>query len=968
MSIPTAPMTSSPLAPSDSRARRVTAFLAAVLVGLGLLTLVAPTRAEAVVAAPQSTGHAAAGVSPATSITSGGNILYIKNSNVWMTSPDGLTVRRLTTDGTADAPYRNPSESADGSLVVAVRDRNEQAGGFVRSYLYEMDAFGTLLRAPFAPDQYESRLGGSCTIPVLTAPFGVLAEVSPDGTKIVVNPLADFYDFDCGGTFESYVYVISTDGSPVNGTITTGHTENLWAPEWLGSSTRLLFYGEFANADFYYDLGTPKALLWIAPDPNDFSDNNYEYPIVAGGLLVTTGWGATGERSVRLRTTNGPPPAQPTGRCDIYSASGSVPMIPRVAPDGGALAWVEQDQNVSPAVNRIFISPVGDLSGGDCSSVHRQLFIGGGSDPFWGSAAMSGPPPPTLSVDDVSVTEGNAGTTSATFTITRAGSTAASSSVTYATADGTATAGSDYTALAPTTVTFAAGQTMKSVSVSVLGDTVVEPDETFSVELSSPVGATITDGTGVATIVNDDSAPPSSGPAYISVNDIQVTEGNSGTTAATFTVTRAGNTTGASSVTYATSAVSAQNGTDFTRIPPATLNFAAGETSKTVTVWVNGDTQPENNETFLLVVSTPVGAVITDTTGVATIVNDDAPAYLSIRDLSVTEGNSGTSAAVFKISRTGNTAVAGSVDYATSNGTASAGTDYTALPLTTLVFAPGQKSKTVKVLVTGDTTQEPNETFHLVLSSPVGATLSDPSATATIVNDDGTPLSGPATFFSINDAARTEGATGSPRVSFTITRYGDLSQPAAVHYATANGTASAGSDYTAVPSTLVNFAAGQASQKVTVALRGDTVFEPDETFTVALTSPTGAVIADGSGAATIVNDDAPVYVSVGDVQLVEGNSGSTQVQFTITRSGNAGAPISLTYATANGTATAGSDYTAVPLTSVTFAAGQTTLSVPVTVLGDIVVEPDETFSLVLSSAVGVTLSDTSGRATITNDD
>jgi plastocyanin len=111
----------------------------------------------------------------------------------------------------------------------------------------------------------------------------------------------------------------------------------------------------------------------------------------------------------------------------------------------------------------------------------------------------------TLAVKDARVTEGAAGTTkSMVFTVTRSGSTAGTSTVKYATANGTATAGSDYTAVSNKTLTFAAGVTTMKAKVKLIGDNVREPDETFSLNLSAPVGATISDGMAVGTIVNDD--------------------------------------------------------------------------------------------------------------------------------------------------------------------------------------------------------------------------------------------------------------------------------------------------------------------------------------------------------------------------------------------------------------------------------------------------------------------------------
>jgi hypothetical protein len=285
-------------------------------------------------------------------------------------------------------------------------------------------------------------------------------------------------------------------------------------------------------------------------------------------------------------------------------------------------------------------------------------------------------------------------------------------------------------AVAPTVVNFAAGETSKTAAVTVNGDTVLEPDETFLLRLSSPVGALLSDDTGVATITNDDAY------SYLSINDITVPEGNSGTKTGKFTVTRSGSTAQPASVMYTTNNASAVAPTDYVTVPPTELDFAAGETSKTVSVTVNGDTTFESNETFVMRLSSAVNTILSDDTGVATITNDDTRVYLSINDTYVTEGNAGTTTATFTVTRSGGSSAAVSVSYVTGNGSAVAGTDYVAVPATVLNFASGETSKKVTVAVNGDTTVEPDETFVVRLVSPVIAIVSDDTGTATIENDD----------------------------------------------------------------------------------------------------------------------------------------------------------------------------------------------------------------------------------------
>jgi len=225
--------------------------------------------------------------------------------------------------------------------------------------------------------------------------------------------------------------------------------------------------------------------------------------------------------------------------------------------------------------------------------------------------------PSSLSINDVTLNEGNSGTTNATFTVTLSPASSQTVTVNYATANGTATAGSDYVAQSGT-LTFTAGQTTKTISVTVNGDTTVEPNETFVVNLMSPSGATLADSQGQGTIVNDDTAPLPS----LSINDVTVTEGDSGTKAATFTVTLSAASTSAVTVTFATANGTATAGSDYVA-QSGTLTFTAGQTTRTISVTVNGDTTVEPNETFVVNLMTPSGATLADSQGQGTIRNDD---------------------------------------------------------------------------------------------------------------------------------------------------------------------------------------------------------------------------------------------------------------------------------------------------------------------------------------------------------
>src|SRR2546425_532606 len=154
----------------------------------------------------------------------------------------------------------------------------------------------------------------------------------------------------------------------------------------------------------------------------------------------------------------------------------------------------------------------------------------------------------------------------------------------------------------------------------------------------------------------------------------------------------------------------AESPSDFGAIPLTTLSFAAGEAAKTITVVVNGDTELEPNETFSISLSNCNGCTIADDQGIGTILNDDPLPTVSINDVSLTEGDFGTKGFTFTVTRSGDTSGGSSVEYMTVDGTAISPSDYAAVPLTTLSFAPSETAKAITVLVNGDTVVEPDDT------------------------------------------------------------------------------------------------------------------------------------------------------------------------------------------------------------------------------------------------------------------
>ena len=220
-----------------------------------------------------------------------------------------------------------------------------------------------------------------------------------------------------------------------------------------------------------------------------------------------------------------------------------------------------------------------------------------------------------VSVGDVAVHEGDAGTRSPVFTVSLSKPVAATVSVAYATAKDSAL-GTDFTAKSGT-VTFPAGATSATVKVPVSGDTDDEPDESFNLVLSSPVGTAIGDGTGVGTIIDDD---PTTG-RRLAIGDVSVHEGDAEGRAAVFTVSLSKSSTGYVTVNFATVKGTAV-GADFTATS-GTLTFSPGSTSATVKVPITADTAAEGNETFTVKLSNSNGPTISDATGLGTIIDND---------------------------------------------------------------------------------------------------------------------------------------------------------------------------------------------------------------------------------------------------------------------------------------------------------------------------------------------------------
>jgi len=566
----------------------------------------------------------------------------------------------------------------------------------------------------------------------------------------------------------------------------------------------------------------------------------------------------------------------------------------------------------------------------------------------------------------------------ATVTVNRLGASNLALSVNYATQTALtnpATPIFDYTAISPAqTLTFNPGETSKSFQVAIADDSLAEPAEELNLALSNPMNLS----GGAAPQIGPN------GPAHLTINDDDVSTFSFSSPAysvqenvpgghATITVNRAGATNIPASVNYSTSDGTATvAGLDYTSAS-GTLNFAAGETTKTFDVDVANDGTSEVNETVNLTLTSGVTPVATSILSIVDNDNPKASVQVSSPIYAVNEAD-GTATVTVTLSHRVDADV--TVDYATADGTAQAGSDYVDTH-GTLTFignvnnggpGTGQTSKTVQIPITQDPDVEDPETLTFTLSSALpgaSSTLGAPTTGTVTIADDDPP--GLIDFKALHyDVDETDG-----QATVTVERLDGVGGAVSVDYQSSDGSATAGSDYVATSGTL-NWAAGDGADKTfTVPVSWDGRAEGTETISLALANAGGGSDLGPTAVAILrVGDDGasgPLAFSSGTYSVGEGNP---MVTITVTRSGGSlGGPVMVDYATNDGTAIAGSDYTPVSGT-LAFGPGEATKTFTVPVMSESAYEGDETFQVALSNAGGGANvgSPAGATVTITNDD
>jgi hypothetical protein len=464
---------------------------------------------------------------------------------------------------------------------------------------------------------------------------------------------------------------------------------------------------------------------------------------------------------------------------------------------------------------------------------------------------------------------------------------------------------------------------------------------------------------------------PTNLPALSANADIDVNEGDSSNTTANLTVTLSAASSVPVRVRYYTAPQSgvvalteselfeASARLDY-RSAAGELTFMPGETSKSFQIVVQPDLMDEFDEKFNVFLRNATNASIADNRTVVTIIDNDNPPTVSIGNVSAAEGNSGATPFAFQLSLSAISGKPVLVQFQTGGGTAVPDQDYVRTQGIFTIPA-GQLTAPVAVNVNGDLTFEPNETFLGQISQPVNATLGGvTTGTATIQNDD----VGGSVQFSSATYTTSETVTG---VNVTINRTGGNAGGVSVRFRTQAGTALPGQDYTDTITT-VFFADNETSKSVFIPIIFDQLDEPDETVNLVLDQANGVTIGSPATAVlTIEGTTALANLSISDASVKEGDGGTVYLRFYLRLSRPVQRQISVNFATADGTATAGSDYQTTSGTA-TLVPGMTRRLISVPVFGDFLPEVDESVLLNLSGVVNAVLTDNQGVGNIQNDE
>ena len=457
----------------------------------------------------------------------------------------------------------------------------------------------------------------------------------------------------------------------------------------------------------------------------------------------------------------------------------------------------------------------------------------------------------------------------------------------------------------------------------------------------------------------------------LSAGDISILEGNS-SHVISMTFTLSSTSAVPVSFAYTTQAATATAGDDFVDAA-GVITFPAGTRNQTLAITILGDIAPEDDEFFTVKLSQATGLTLVRDSIRVTLRDDDTvatPLRISAQPLLVNEGSGGGfTQAMLRIERQGALDQAVSIRLVSRDeGSALAPSDYEAINREVIIPA-NDTSILVPLKIVADDAVENDETFLIDITSvsPQAQIIGSP-VRVTIANDD---VATSRSQLSIADGSIQEPESGTAPLLVTVTRSGAANSAVTVRVKSENGSAEAGTDYLAV-NQLLSFPAGVLTQSFNVTINADAISEPTETFTLRLSEASNADIAVGEAIISIL-DQPPIAVAptitLTDRSITEGDTERNET-FTLQRSGDVSLPSSVRVSVlsrADDTATAGADYVALDQL-VHFPANASSASIVVRILGDDIVEANETFSLLLSSPTNATLARTAARITIIDDD
>ncbi|MGI9212067.1 MAG: Calx-beta domain-containing protein, partial [Methylococcaceae bacterium] len=542
---------------------------------------------------------------------------------------------------------------------------------------------------------------------------------------------------------------------------------------------------------------------------------------------------------------------------------------------------------------------------------------------------------PRLSVDDISLNEGDSGTKTAHFVFTLSAAASQIVSVDFQTSDDTAESGSDYQPQSGT-LSFQPGETRKSIAITVYGDTLPESNETFLLLLGNPLGMDLQTGFATATLLNDERP-------RLSIAGTSVKEGNNGLTEAQVTVTLSTVATTPVTVEYATADSTANAASDY-NAAQGSLSFAPGETRKTFSVFVKGDTLKETDEKIRVLLKNPVGATLdtTATFGYITVTDDDANAQpvltLGSDKTSFKAGDTAQLTFTFNVVPKGFTAS----DISVTGGTLG----ILSADSTGLIYTARYTPNTASDHWTGG--------LSLAANSYTDA-AGTPGTVTNSLNFTGDTLA-PSLTLSSDKATLKAGETATLSFNFSETPIGFTR-----------------SDIDISAGTLGMLTADASGKTYTAPYTPPT--GTAQTTRISVAAGTYTDVLGNSGVASnalSLSTDKPVVVvptlTISDVTVAEGNSGTSNANVTVSLSAASSQTVTVSYATLDGTATAGSDYTAAS-SSLTFAPGEISQTFNIPIYGDTQVESNENFRVNLSNPGNATLSaNKSAVVVISNDD